>query len=80
MLWLALETGNSVAVLDDRDARHAARQLGVALTGTLGLLVDAKRCSLISTVAPLLDELERRNFRMSARIRNAILREAHESP
>lgn len=80
VLWLALETANSVAVLDDRDARRIARQLGIALTGTLGLLVDAKQRSLISTVGPLLDELERHNFHMSARVRNAILKAAGEIP
>lgn len=50
------------------------------MTGTLGLLVDAKRRALISTVAPLLDELERHNFHMSPRIRNAILKAAREMP
>jgi predicted nucleic acid-binding protein len=80
VLWLGMETANSVAVLDDRDARRVARQLGIALTGTLGLLVDAKQRALISTVAPLLDELERHNFHMSPRIRNAILKAAREMP
>jgi predicted nucleic acid-binding protein len=80
VLWLALETANSVAALDDRDARRIARQLGIAVTGTLGLLVDAKQHSLISAVAPLLDELERQGFRSSARIRDAILEAAGEIP
>jgi uncharacterized protein len=80
VLWLAIETANSVAVLDDRDARRVAWELGISLTGTVGLLVDAKRQSLISTVAPLLDELELHNFHMSARIRNAILKAARELP
>jgi uncharacterized protein len=59
VLWLVMETATSVAVLDDRDARGVARQLGIPLTGTLGLLVDAKQRGLIPAVAPLLDELER---------------------
>jgi predicted nucleic acid-binding protein len=46
----------------------------------LGLLVDAKQRGLISTVAPLLDELERHNFHMSPRIRKAILKAAGEMP
>lgn len=80
VLWLAMETADSVAVLDDRDARRVAAQLGIPLTGTLGLLVDAKRRALISAVAPLLDDLERHNFHMSPRTRNAILKAAHEMP
>lgn len=80
MLWLAMETANSVAVLDDRVARRVARQLGIPLTGTLGLLVDAKQRALISTVAPFLNELDCHNFHMSPRIRNAILKAASELP
>ena len=75
-----METATSVAVLDDRDARRVARQLGIPLTGTLGLLVDAKQRGLIPAVAPLLDELERHNFHMSSRIRETILNAAGETP
>ncbi len=80
VLWLAMETAGSVAVLDDRDARRVARQLGIPLTGTLGLLVDAKQCGLIPAVTPLLDELERYNFHMSMCIRETILKAAGENP
>lgn len=75
-----METADSVAVLDDRVARRVARQVGIPLTGTLGLLVDAKQRALISAVAPLLDQLDRHKFHMSQRIRNAILKAAHEIP
>jgi predicted nucleic acid-binding protein len=50
------------------------------LTGTLGLLVDAKQRGLIPAVAPLLDELERCNFHMSPRVRDTILKAAGETP
>jgi len=80
VLWLAMEAASSVAVLDDRDARRVARQLGIPVTGTLGLLVDAKQRGLIPAVAPLLDELERHNFHMSPCIRVAILKAAGEMP
>jgi hypothetical protein len=48
VLWLALESPGSEAVLDEAPARHAAAQLGIAFTGTLGLLVDAKQRGRIS--------------------------------
>ena len=75
-----METPGSVAVLDDRDARRVARQLGIPLTGALGLLLDAKRGGLIPAVAPLLDDLDRYNFHMSPRVRATILRAAGETP
>jgi uncharacterized protein len=80
VLWVALETPGSVAVLDEVPARRVAAQLAIAFTGTLGLLLDAKRRGLILAVAPVLVELDRRNFHMSPRIRDAILKAADEMP
>jgi hypothetical protein len=79
VLWVALET-SAIAVLDEVPARRAAAQLGIAFTGTLGLLVDAKKRGLVAKVAPLLDELELHEFHMSQQVRAAILRAAGESP
>lgn len=79
VLWVALETG-AIAVVDEVPARRTAAQLGIAFTGTLGLLVDAKRRGLVAEVAPLLDELELHEFHMSQHVRAAILRAAGEGP
>jgi predicted nucleic acid-binding protein len=80
VLWLAMERANSVAVLDDIRARRVAHQLGVSFTGILGLLLDAKHAGLLHAVAPVLDQLERRNFYLTQRMRAAILRRAGETP
>ena len=80
VLWLALERANSVAVLDDAAARQQAFECGIRVTGILGLLVDAKRLGLISAVTPLLDELDRLGFYLSARTRTLIVRHAGEAP
>ncbi|NLY00160.1 MAG: DUF3368 domain-containing protein [Rhodopirellula sp.] len=80
VLWLAQETPGSVAVLDDEPARRAAAALGIARSGTLGLLVDAKRHGLVTAVAPLLDELQRNGFHVSLQLRDAILEAAAELP
>ena len=79
VLWLALEIPGCIAVLDDGPARRVAGELGIQFTGTLGLLVDAKRHGLISAVEPLLDEVDRREFNMSPRIRHSVLKAAGES-
>jgi predicted nucleic acid-binding protein len=78
VLWLAIETPDSVAVLDDNAAREVAGQLGLPFTGTLGLLLDAKRLGLIQALGPALDELERCRFHVSHRVREIILRAAGE--
>jgi uncharacterized protein len=80
VLWVALETPGGVAVLDEIPARRVAGQLGIAFTGTLGLLVDAKNRGMIPAVAPLLLELDRHEFHMSPRIRETILKAAGETP
>jgi uncharacterized protein len=48
VLALALETSDSVCVIDDALARQIAHALQLRVTGTLGVLIDAKRAGLIS--------------------------------
>ncbi len=74
VIALALEKGDITAVLDDRPARRTAVSFGIPITGTLGLLLDAKNHGLIQTVEAILDELMAKRFRLSANARDAILR------
>jgi len=74
VLALALETVDSLAIIDDGPAHRMAEALGIKLTGTLGLLIDAKTAGLIPAVAPVLDQLEGLRFRIASHTRNAVLR------
>jgi hypothetical protein len=58
----------AIALLDDRLARRTARGSGVAVLGTLGLLVLARESGLIPAVRPSLDELRGYGFRLSDRL------------
>jgi uncharacterized protein len=78
VLMLALEMREAVVVLDDAFARRVAETLSIRLTGTLGLLLDAKRAGLIPAVRPLLDQLEVLRFRVAANTRAAVLKLAGE--
>jgi predicted nucleic acid-binding protein len=80
VLMLALESPDGIAVLNDRAARRAALALNVKFTGTLGLLLDAKRMGRIPAVGPLLDRLRQLGFRVSARARRLLLERAGETP
>jgi predicted nucleic acid-binding protein len=80
VLMLALESPEAVAVLDDALAHRVAETLGLRLTGTLGLLLDAKRAGLVEVVAPLLDRLQALRFRLALHTRAAVLRLAGEEP
>lgn len=77
-LMLALESREAAVVLDDALARRVAVALGLRFTGTLGLLLDAKRAGLIPAVAPLLDQLRALRFRMAPHTRAAVLKLAGE--
>ena len=78
VLALALETEDPIVILDDALARRAAEFLGLRLTGTLGVLLDAKRKGAIPQVAPVLSELHALNFRVAAQTRTAVLKLAGE--
>lgn len=73
-----MEADDPIVILDDLLARKVAQQLGIRLTGTLGILLDAKSKGLIDAVKPFLDELDRLRFRVSAGTRSEVLRLAGE--
>jgi predicted nucleic acid-binding protein len=78
VLLLALERTDPVVILDDALARRHAEALGIPLTGTLGILLDAKCRGLVSSVTPLIDDLQRFSFRLSEQTRRGVLRMAGE--
>jgi predicted nucleic acid-binding protein len=61
-------------LLDDRQARAVAKQMGLRIIGTVGALVLAKQQSIIPALKPLLDQLEAHNFYLSADLREEALR------
>lgn len=78
VLMLGLELPEAVVVLDDGLARRMAGILRLHLTGTLGLLLDAKRAGLVPAVRPLIDQLDQLRFRLAPQTRTIILRMADE--
>lgn len=79
VLMLALEMRGAVPVLDHGLARRVAESLGLPLTGTLGILLDAKRAGLIGEIRPLLSRLEALRFRLSSQTKAAVLKLSGES-
>jgi predicted nucleic acid-binding protein len=58
-------TTNTLAVIDDLEARVAARVLGVRFTGTLGLVVQAVRAGREAAAAPVVRALRDAGLRLS---------------
>lgn len=78
VLSLALEIPGAVVIVYDYLARRTAEVLHIPLTGTLGVLLAAKRAGLISAIAPMLDRLQALRFRVSPATQGAVLKLAGE--
>ena len=70
---LAISLGDVLLIIDDLKARKEAKRLGFRITGTLGVLFNAKQKGLIPALKPFLDQLLFFNFRISQRIINKLL-------
>jgi predicted nucleic acid-binding protein len=61
---LALETENALVILDDKKARHYAKNLGLDIIGLLGLLIRAYKQGLITDIDSVIDRLREIGFRL----------------
>jgi predicted nucleic acid-binding protein len=75
--WAAANPGFT-AVLDDSEARIAARRLGVSVLGTVGVVLNLKAAGLIPEIKPHLLEIRRVGGFMSDTLFNEALRLAGE--
>lgn len=75
---LALETEHSAVILDDYKARQIAERLNVKYTGTIGIIIKAKKDRIISSVKPILERIKQTDFRISVDLEIAALKEAGE--
>ena len=84
LLQLVVDSGEAEAIVlaselhlklitDDKQARAVAKQIGVEVIGTVGILINAKRAGLLNELRPMLDELERNEFFISKKLRNEAL-------
>ena len=71
VIALALSIGADSVLLDERKGRHAARESGLRVSGTLGVICLAADQKLI-TLNDALDRLEKTNFRVSPRLLNRL--------
>lgn len=74
VLSLAAELDESLLIIDESKGRKVAIQMDVMITGTLGILVIAKRKGVISEVNPVLIEIQKTNFRISKELVDSVLK------
>jgi hypothetical protein len=73
-MWIS----KAIAFLDDALARRVAIAKGIPITGTLGLLSDAKRAGHLPMVKLSLDRLQDLGFRLAQHTQDAVLKLAGE--
>src|SRR5213079_816457 len=74
VLALGLQVRDAVVIMDERLGRFYAESLKLQITGTLGILLRARREGLVTRIEPVLDRLKRLGFRLSAPTRETVLR------
>jgi predicted nucleic acid-binding protein len=65
-------------LLDETYGRRLARQRGLPVVGTLGVLLAAKQMGQLGPVEPIIDEMVRQGRHISAALRAKVLRAAGE--
>lgn len=78
LMVLALELQHCVVSIDDLRARKVAKDLDIRLTGTLGIILKAKKAGLITSTKEVIEKLKRVNFRISEKIEKELLRLSNE--
>ena len=79
VIVLAEELRADAVLIDDLKARKTAVLRGLAVVGTIGVLLDAKERGLVDEVKPLLDLLIRKKISISRELYSHALELAHES-
>lgn len=67
-----------LVIIDDNAAKKTAKYLGLTLTGTLGVLLKAKRCGVISSVKDAICKIQANGFYINDRIVKLVLEQAGE--
>ncbi len=75
---LALEYDECLLIIDDLKGRKLASELGLQLTGTLGIIIEAKLSGKIKTIKPILSKIKATNFRISKELEQKVVSKAKE--
>jgi predicted nucleic acid-binding protein len=76
---LASEHENSLLIIDEIKGRKAAKEMGISVTGSLGVLIVAKKKGLIQAVEPLIEKIQKTNFRISEELIEQVLKKVNDS-
>jgi predicted nucleic acid-binding protein len=75
---LAVELVDCLLIIDDLKGRNLADAIGIKITGTFGVILEAKLSGKINLVKPLLAKIKQTDFRLSDNLEKLILIKANE--
>ncbi len=67
-----------LVIIDDNAAKKTAKYLGLTVTGTIGVLLRAKKQGILETLAPVIGEMKQKGFYISNDLEEMILEQAGE--
>ena len=73
VIALAVKTEADLVILDDLAARSVAAELGLKITGTIGLLLAAHRKGILPDLKKAVDALKLSGFRLSDAVTASII-------
>lgn len=76
-LTLAQQLASPV-LIDERKGRRVVQAHDILVTGTLAVLIKAKKLGIVTTVKPLLENLARHGYRLSPQLVSEVLRSCGE--
>lgn len=76
---LAVELDNCLLIIDDLKGRNLADALGIKITGTFGVIIEAKLSGKINSVKPLLAKIKQTDFHFSEELEKKILAKANKT-
>jgi len=76
---LASEYEESLLIIDEIKGRKAAKELDIQITGSLGVLIAAKNKGHIEAVKPIINNIQKTNFRISEKLIEPVLDKVDES-
>lgn len=78
VMILAQEKQADLVVIDDNAAKKTAKYLGLMVTGTIGVLIKAKKLGHLDAVRPVLNEIKENGFYISTALEKMVLEQAGE--
>jgi predicted nucleic acid-binding protein len=79
ILEASVDKGEASAIIDDLKGRNLAETLGIKITGTLGVILEAKLSGKIKSVKPLLIKIKQTDFHFPEELEKKILAKANEN-